>query len=71
MQVNDLKSMVFWITSRLKAKREQVDEELLVIQLFASNDARDLSQYIKYRIKGFDDYLYAKEKNGNLKHVSI
>jgi hypothetical protein len=26
----------------MKAKREQVDEELLVIKLFASNYARDL-----------------------------
>ena len=33
--------MVFWITSRMKAKREQIDEELMVIKLFASNYARD------------------------------
>ncbi len=36
------KAVVFWITSRMKAKREQVDEELRVIKLFASNYARDL-----------------------------
>ncbi len=34
--------MVFWITSRMKAKREQVDDKLMVIKLFASNYARDL-----------------------------
>ena len=34
--------MVFWITSRMKATKEQVDEELMVIKLFASNYARDL-----------------------------
>ncbi len=34
--------MVFWITSPIKAKREQVDDKLVVIKLFASNYARDL-----------------------------
>ena len=34
--------MVFWITSRMKAKREHVNEKLYVIKLFASNYARDL-----------------------------
>ncbi len=36
------KVVVFCITSRMKAMREQVDEELLVIKLFASNYTRDL-----------------------------
>ncbi len=36
------KAVVFWITSRMKAKREQVDEELRVIKLFAGKYARDL-----------------------------
>ncbi len=34
--------MVFWITSRMKTKREQVNEEMVVIKLFVSNYARDL-----------------------------
>jgi hypothetical protein len=34
--------MAFWITSRMKAKGEQVDEELVIIKLFTSNYARDL-----------------------------
>ena len=34
--------MVFWITSHMKAKREQIYGDLLVIKLFASNYARDL-----------------------------
>ena len=34
--------MVFWITSSMKAKREQIDGELMVIKLFVSNYARDL-----------------------------
>ncbi len=34
--------MVFWITSRMKAKREQIDDEIVIIKLFASNYARDL-----------------------------
>jgi hypothetical protein len=40
--VNDLKSKVFWITYRMKAKREQVNEVMVVIKLFVSNYARDL-----------------------------
>jgi hypothetical protein len=35
--------MAFWITSRMKAKREQAYGDLLIIKLFASNYARDLS----------------------------
>ena len=34
--------MVFWITSRMKTKREQVNEEIGVIKLFVSNYAKDL-----------------------------
>jgi hypothetical protein len=34
--------MAFWITSRMKAKREQAYGDLLIIKLFASNYARDL-----------------------------
>jgi hypothetical protein len=34
--------MVFWITSRMKATKEQMDGELMVIKLFVSNYARDL-----------------------------
>ncbi len=34
--------MVFWITSRMKTKREQIDDEIVIIKLFASNYARDL-----------------------------
>ena len=33
--------MVFWITARMKATKEQDDEKLMVIKLFASNYARD------------------------------
>ena len=35
--------MVFWITSHMKAKREQSKEEMMVIKLFASNYVRNLS----------------------------
>ena len=34
--------MVFWITYHMKAKKEQIDEELMIIKLFPSNYARDL-----------------------------
>ena len=34
--------MVFWITTRMKAKREQIKEGTIVINLFESNYARDL-----------------------------
>jgi hypothetical protein len=34
--------MAFWITSRMKATKEQVDDKLMVIKLFTSNYARDL-----------------------------
>jgi hypothetical protein len=34
--------MVFWITSRMKATKEQMGGELMVIKLFVSNYARDL-----------------------------
>jgi hypothetical protein len=44
--VNDLKSSGFWITSHRKAKREQVDEEMMIIKLFRSNCARDLLSMI-------------------------
>ena len=40
--------MVFWITARMKATKEQDDEKLMVIKLFASNYARDL---LKSRMK--------------------
>jgi hypothetical protein len=41
--------MAFWITSRMKAKREQAYGDLLIIKLFASNYARDLfNQYDIY-----------------------
>jgi hypothetical protein len=36
--------MAFWITSRMKAKREQAYGDLLIIKLFASNYARDLKK---------------------------
>jgi hypothetical protein len=38
--------MVFWITSSMKTKREQVNEELVIIKLFVSNHASGLI-YIK------------------------
>jgi hypothetical protein len=38
--------MAFWITSRMKAKREQAYGDLLIIKLFASNYARDLFLYL-------------------------
>ena len=34
--------MAFWITFRMRAKREQITEEQIVIKLFVSNNARDL-----------------------------
>ncbi len=40
--------MVFWITSRMKAKKEQVNDKLMVIKLFGSNYARDLIIVITY-----------------------
>ncbi len=40
--------MAFWITSRMKAKREQVDEKLIIIKLFATNYARDLLKIFKH-----------------------
>jgi hypothetical protein len=40
--VNDLKSSGFLDNYSMKAKRKRVDEELMVIKLFASNYARDL-----------------------------
>ena len=42
--------MVFWITSPIKAKREQVDDKLMVIKLFASNYARFIIINIKARV---------------------
>ncbi len=57
--------MAFWITSRMKTKREQMDEEMMVIKLFASNYARDL--YITPRhtttivfIELLTDFIYSK-----------
>jgi hypothetical protein len=38
--------MAFWTACHMKAIKEQVDEELLVIKLFSGNYARDLL-YIK------------------------
>ncbi len=40
--------MVFWITSRMKAKKEQVNDKLMVIKLFGSNYARDLLYIINF-----------------------
>src|SRR6476659_6638779 len=42
--------MAFWITSHMKAKREQKKEEQIVIKLFTSNYARDLFYNIKIYI---------------------
>jgi hypothetical protein len=44
--------MAFWITSRMKAKREQAYGDLLIIKLFASNYARDL--LYKYDKKNYN-----------------
>ena len=40
--VNDLKSNGFLDNYSMKAKREQVDDKLMVIKLFSCNYARDL-----------------------------
>jgi hypothetical protein len=40
--VKDLKSNGFLDNYSMKAKREQVDEEMMIIKLFAGNYARDL-----------------------------
>jgi hypothetical protein len=47
--VNDLKSNGFLDDYSMKAKREQVENKLMVIKLFASNCARDLIYKIKMR----------------------
>ena len=40
--VNDLKSSGFLDNPRMKSKKEQVEDKLMVIKLFGSNYARDL-----------------------------
>ncbi len=40
------KVLVLWITPRMKVRREQIKEEIMIIKLFASNYPRDLSLYI-------------------------
>ena len=40
--MNDLKSNGFLDNYRMKAKRKRVNEEQMIIKLFASNCARDL-----------------------------
>ena len=42
--------MAFWMTSRMKAKRDQAYGDLLVIKRFASNYARDLM----YQVNNID-----------------
>jgi hypothetical protein len=34
--------MAFWISCQKKAMKEQMDEEIVIIKMFASNYARDL-----------------------------
>jgi hypothetical protein len=53
--------MVFWITSHMKTKREQVDDKLMVIKLFSCNYARDLiSIDIKEKITTME-HLFVSE----------
>ena len=50
--------MAFWITYRMKATKEHVDTEIMIIKLFVSNYARDL---IKDLLK---DYLEINKEIG-------
>ncbi len=51
--------MVFWITYPMKAKREQVDDKLMVIKLFTSNYVRDIyrGSWRKIKILCVGSYL--------------
>jgi hypothetical protein len=40
--INDLESNGFWVTPRIKAKKEQIDDKRLVIKLFMNNYSRFL-----------------------------
>jgi hypothetical protein len=45
---NDLKSNGFLDNYSMKAKREQVDDKLIVLKLFTSNYTRDLKTSYEY-----------------------
>ena len=58
--------MVFWIISRMKAKKEHVDKELRVIKLFANNYARDLIYFANCVVLYFLNFQSSHTNNALL-----
>jgi hypothetical protein len=54
LPTNDLKSKVYRITSHMKAKREQTNVDLLIINLFVINYARSSHLNFYCEIKNID-----------------